>query len=133
VQPSPSHAPNCSVSPNSITPGNSATVTITTAPTTAQVLPSGGPSRVFYALWLPVAGLAMAGISFRSTPQKKAKISGFLFCALLVVGLVSQSACGGGGSSGGGGGGTPPGTYTITVKGTSASLSHSTTVTLRVQ
>jgi len=133
VQPSPSHAPNCSVSPNSITPGNTATVTITTAPTTAQVLPSGRPSGVFYALWLPVAGLALAGISFRSPPQKKAKVSGFLFCALLVVGLVSQSACGGGGSSGGGGGGTPPGTYTITVTGTSASLSHSTTVTLRVQ
>ena len=134
VQPSPSHAPNCSVSPNSITPGNTATVTVTTtAPTTAQVLPSSDPSGLFYSFWLPVAGLALAGISFRSPAQKKARASGFLFCAVLVAGVVVQSACGGGGSSGGGGGGTPPGTYTITVTAVSGSLSHSTTGTLRVQ
>jgi len=131
VQPSGAHAPQCSVSPNSITPGNSATVTITTtAPTAAQVLPSGSPSGVFYALWLPVAGLALAGTGFRSRRQKKPKVSSFLFCSLLVIGLVFQSACGGGTSPGGG---TPPGTYTITVTGTSGSLSHSTTVNLKVE
>jgi FG-GAP-like repeat/Divergent InlB B-repeat domain len=134
VQPSPSHAPNCSVSPNSITPGNTATVTITTtAPSAAQALPSGSASDIFYAVWLPVAGLALAGVSFRSRAQTKVKAWGFLFCVVLVAGLVFQSACGGGGSPGDGGGGTPTGSYTITINGTSGSLHHSTTVTIRVQ
>jgi hypothetical protein len=131
VQPSPSQAPHCSVSPNSITSGSSATVTIkTTAPTAAT---QGLPSGIVYALWLPIAGLVLTGIHSRSRSPKRVQISGWRFGALLVVCLAFQSACGGGGNSGGGGGGTPPGTYTITVKGTSASLSHSTTVTLKVQ
>jgi hypothetical protein len=134
LQPSPAHAPQCSVSPSSITPGNSATITITTtAATVAGALPFSSPSRPLYALWLSIGGLALAGLSFSSRLNKNAKLPAFLLCALLVAGLVFQSACGGGGGSNGGGGGTPTGTYTITVTGTSGSLHHSTTVTLQVQ
>jgi hypothetical protein len=134
VQPSPAHAPQCSLSPNSITPGTPATLTITTtAPTAAQALPFGSPSRPFNALWLPIAGLALAGIRFSSRRKKKTKLAGFLLCSLLGAGLVFQAACGGGGGGNGGGGGTPTGTYTITITGKSGSLNHSTTVTLKVQ
>jgi hypothetical protein len=134
VQPSSAHAPQCSVSPNSITPGTPATLTITTtAPTAALAPPFGSPSRPFNALWLPIAGLALAGISFGSRREKKTKPAGFLLCSLLVAGLVFQAACGGGGGGNGGGGGTPPDSYTITITGKSGSLNHSTTVTLKVQ
>jgi hypothetical protein len=134
VQPSPAHAPQCSLNPNSITPGTPATLTIaTTAPTAAQALPFANPSRPFNALWLPIAGLALAGISFGSPRGKKTKLASFLLCSLLVAGLVFQAACGGGGGGNGGGGGTPPDSYTITITGKSGSLNHSTTVRLKVQ
>ena len=134
VQPSPAHAPQCSLNPNSITPGTPATLTVTTtAPTTAQALPFANPSRPFNALWLPIAGVALAGISFGSRRKKKTKLAGFLLCSLLVAGLVFQAACGGGGGGNGGGGGTPPDSYTITITGKSGSLNHSMTVTLKVQ
>jgi hypothetical protein len=134
VQPSPAHAPQCSLNPNSIAPGTPATLTITTtAPTAALARPFANPSRPFNALWLPIAGLALAGISFSSRREKKTKLAGFLLCSLLVAGLVFQAACGGGGGSNGGGGGTPADSYTITITGKSGSLNHSTTVTLKVQ
>jgi hypothetical protein len=134
VQPTPTHAPQCSVNPNSIAPGTPATLTITTtAPIAAQALPFGNLSRPFNALWLPMAGLALIGIGFSSRREKRAKLPSLLLCSLLVGGLVFLGACGGGNHTGDGGGGTPPGAYTITFTGTSGSVQHSTTVKLRLQ
>jgi hypothetical protein len=134
VQPSPAHAPQCSLNPNSISPATPATLTITTTATAAaQALPFSNSSRPFNALWLPIAGLALTGISLGSRRKKKMKWMGFLLGSLLVAGLVFLGACGGGGNTGGGAGGTPPGPYMITITGTSGSLHHSTTVTIKVQ
>jgi len=126
--------PSCSFNPTSISGGGGfSTLTVSTTASSASLakpwLRLSGPS---YALWLPIAGMALLG-GFGSRKKKL----GFLLVLLALSGLMFLAACGGGGGSngggGGGGGGTPAGTYSITVTGTFASTVHSTTVTLTVE
>jgi hypothetical protein len=134
----------CSFTPGSVTPGGSSAAVVMTISTTsdsASLVPQK-PGRAFfssfYALWLALPTLALLGN--RGCQKKnvqltlRARLLGLFLLALLLT------SCGGGGSNGGGGGsggqqqGTAPGTYTITVSGTSGSLNHAapSTVTLVV-
>jgi hypothetical protein len=131
----------CALSPSSITPGTPSTLTVsTTGPTAALVAPARNRSLLpLYAIWLPLPGMALAGIGYASRKRKLA-IGMTLFLALGLALLLagcggggSSSGGGGGGGGGGGTGGTAAGTYTITVTGTSGNLSHNTKVTLTVQ
>jgi len=118
-----SPAPACSVTgTNPVTPvaspGATSTVSITTTgPSAATFVPR---SRVFYAMWLPIAGLSLVGMSFSSTRSRRKKLLGFLMIAMVMAALFVMPACGGGSSGGGGGGGTgtPAGSYTVTITGT---------------
>jgi hypothetical protein len=136
----------CSFTPNPITPGSSSAAVVMSITTTASSS-SLLSTRIFYALWLAMPPLALLGTRRCSKNRGKFNLLTSLL-GLLLLGLVLCS-CGGGGSNGGGGGGsgsgsggggggglqqgTQSGTYTITVTGTSGTLTHpASTVTLIV-
>jgi hypothetical protein len=138
-----SPAPACSVTgANPVTPtgaGATSTLTITTTGASAAIV---HPSKFFYAMWLPIAGMSLIGVGFTPAGSRRKKLLGFLMVAMVMAALLLMPACGGSSNSGGGGGGgggctgcTPAGSYTVTITGTGTDASattHSTTVTLTV-
>ena len=109
------------------------TLTISTTGPSAALVPVSTRSPLFYALLLPIFGVAL--VATESTSRKK-KLLGMVLTSLMILGLLFLVACGGGNSGsggGGGGGGTPAGTYTISISGAAGSLVNATKVTLTVQ
>ncbi len=136
VTPTPALAPTCSVSPNSVTSGAPATLTVNTTGATARAMSSFSGSGLYFALCLPLIGMVATRIGFGS--DRKSRKVRFMAAALmstLFAGLFFQIACGGSTTTTGSKG-TPPGAYTITVTGTysAGSLVHTTpNLNLRVQ
>ena len=134
VDPLPVLAPACSLSPTSATPAanGSATSTLTittTAPTAALAAPVAG--GWLYALWLPIVGMAWAGMGLAPKIVRKRILAAVTLCFALAGGTLFQVACGGS-MPPHTTGGTPPGTYTVTVTGTSGSTQHFTNVMITV-
>jgi hypothetical protein len=138
-----SYLPACSASSFSTNPqtpsaaGATSTLTVTTSGASAAML---RPSKFLYAMWLPIAGMSLAGMGFSSARSRRKKLLGFLMIGMVMAALFLMPACGGSSYGGGGGGGgcttcTPAGNYTVTITGTGtdpATTTHSTTVTLTV-
>jgi hypothetical protein len=75
---------------------------------------------MFYAVFLPVSGLALLGLCVGSGRSRGKMLVSFLALWVLLAGVLVISSCGGGqGSSGNSG--TPVGNYTVTITGTDAS------------
>jgi hypothetical protein len=128
--------PTCSLNPPSVTISGAAetsTLTVNTTPASS----AGNQKSLFGPL---ASGTIFAlGLFFVRPPKRKDRVA-IIGLLLLFVSTTGLIACGGGtlGSGGGGGGGgnsgTTPGAYTITVTGTSGSVSATVgTVALTVQ
>ena len=134
VQPTPALGPTCSMNPPSATPAANGTVSSTlkigTTPSSRSALRVS--SAGLYAMWLPIGGLAWAGIGLARTRRTRRLL--VLPCCLLTAGVILLTACGGSSSSSqSGSSGTPPGNYTVTVTGSSGATQNSTSVTFTVQ
>lgn len=112
-------APTCSLSPTSVqvTAGETSppTTTLTFTSSKAASAALQLPRNIFYALWLPVPGLALIGVGLKSRPSRRKRLLGFLLLGLLLMGLVAAPACVS--YTHLGNVGTPPGQYTISTTG----------------
>ncbi len=138
---------SCLFNPTSLTPGSNPATTTLTITTTAPGMIPGAPSAqpwtpppvliVLLAL-LAIALFAVVRAGFKpALAHRPAWRTGCYLAAVLVLAVLAVS-CGGGGGGGGGptpppNPGTPPGTYMVSVRGVSGSITRTTTVTLTVQ
>jgi hypothetical protein len=133
ITPASTPAPTCAFGAIS---GGKSTLTVSTTVAASRSLKSSPFHRsgLFYAMFLPIGGMAFLGMGLGANSRKR-KLLGLLLVGLALSGLVFLVGCGGGSTSGGGGGGgTPAGSYTITVTGTASGLTQTAKpLTLTVQ
>ena len=120
-------APTCMISPSSVTPGNSATLTISTAGLAAAFTrPQFGPVHNSYAS-AGCVSVAVFGLFFAIVFDEKRRAR-WSFCLAILVITLLPAACGSSASS-------EPQTrlFTVSVTATSGTIQHSTTVAITVK
>jgi len=124
----PAPIPTCGTTPASVTPGNTATLTIDARALAAELRQPGGMavSGGLFGAWLPLGLLGC--VLATGLDKKRRKLCAL--CLLVMVATVLPTACGGGGDIAKG---PPPQTYVVTVAATSGTLQHSTTISVTVQ
>jgi hypothetical protein len=118
--PSAATPPSCSVNPTTVSITSNETAPPTTMLTFTAAKPGNamaqGRGRIFYALWLPLPGLALLAFGLRNSPRKKILV--VLLTGVLLAAVASTPACVS--TVNLGNVGTPPGQYTVTVTGVDA-------------
>jgi hypothetical protein len=122
----PAPMPTCGISPNSVTPGNTATLTVNAAALSASLTaPWFEQGARLYAALLP---LGLLGCVLATGFDKKRRRM-WALCLLIAAATILPAACGSGNSA-------PPApvpqTFTVTVTATSGAIQHSTTVSVTV-
>ena len=124
---------SCGFSPSSATLSNGPAAPTLTITTIARpvVLPTASLfSRHFYAIWLPIPGLALLGFGVGSDRRRRRMAGMVLLCVVLML-LVLQPACSNT-TAQPPPSGTPAGSYGIVVTATSGSDSKNYPITLTV-
>jgi hypothetical protein len=119
--------PTCGISPNSVTPGSTTTLTINASALSASLTaPWFEQGASLYAAGLP---LGLFGCVLAMGFDKKRRRM-WALCILIVATTIFPAACGSGSS-------VPPPpvaqSYTVTVTATSGALQHSTAISITVQ
>jgi len=116
----------CGVSPNSVTPGGSATLTVNAAGISAALAPQSLNMTTGLRAALPPIGIF--GFVLALSDRKRRRL--WMLCLLLIVATILPVACGGGSSN------WPPRplaqSYIVTVTATSGTLQHSTAIAVSV-
>jgi hypothetical protein len=118
----PVFAGSCSFTPNPVTT-SSGNVVMTVIAQGASGQARGRVGLLFYTGWLALLPGIVLLLGLGRRPRRRS----LMLCGLLSLLLILPSCAGsstGGGGGGGGGGGANPGTYTITVTGSPASVSQ---------
>jgi N-acetylneuraminic acid mutarotase len=121
----------CSI-PASATISGPAAQTTVTVKTTSAVSSLSWPGSLSGSF---MGGAALSCILLAGIPARRRRWRSILGMLALLFSVGMSVSCGGGGNGGGGGGntGTTPGTYIITVTGTSGATTQTGTVSLTVQ
>jgi hypothetical protein len=122
---------SCTFSPNPLPPGSAVTDVVATIMTTESTTSAGRRPPAIYASWVGFTSMGLIGLVVVGVRRKSRK-KVVIFGALSVTVLLMTMGCGAL-QTGPGTVGTPPGTFTVTMTGSNASFTHSTTVTLTVK
>lgn len=127
----PAHS-SCSFLPATVPAGSGTTDVVVTIQTTANTHAALTNGRSFYAYasWLPLMGLF--GLAVMTMPRKRRRVSPIVLITLPVFALALLIGCGSNSTPQPANNGTPPGTYTITVTGSSGNVTQTTTFSLTV-